>query len=86
MKVTRLPVDPGPAGWNEILPAADAAQELDERTTADDKEIGGGVLVQLLRRVGRGPDLAPPGGAVLDTQTGDFHRRLNCAVRLPSML
>ncbi len=25
MKVTRLPVDPGPAGWNEILPAADAA-------------------------------------------------------------
>uniref|UniRef100_UPI003B518793 NAD(P)/FAD-dependent oxidoreductase n=1 Tax=Roseovarius indicus TaxID=540747 RepID=UPI003B518793 len=42
MKVTRLPVDPGPAGWNEILPAADAAQELDERTTADFLVIGGG--------------------------------------------
>ena len=42
MKVTRLPVDPGLAGWNELLPAADAAQELDERTTADFLVIGGG--------------------------------------------
>lgn len=42
MKVTHLPVDPGPAGWNEILPAADAAQALEERTTADFLVIGGG--------------------------------------------
>ena len=42
MKVTRLPVDPGLSGWNEILPAADAAQVLEERTTADYLVIGGG--------------------------------------------
>lgn len=42
MKVTRLPVDPGPAGWNEILPAPEPAEVLEERTTADFLVIGGG--------------------------------------------
>ncbi|WP_397543803.1 FAD-dependent oxidoreductase [Roseovarius salis] len=42
MRVTRLPVDPGPAGWNEILPDPGPAQELEERTTADFLVIGGG--------------------------------------------
>lgn len=42
MKVTRLPVDPGLSGWNEILPAPEAAEVLEERTTADFLVIGGG--------------------------------------------
>ncbi len=42
MKVTRLPRDPGPSGWNEILPAPEPARELEERTTADFLVIGGG--------------------------------------------
>ena len=42
MKVTRLPVDPGLSGWNEILPAPETAEVLEERTTADYLVIGGG--------------------------------------------
>ncbi|WP_067563256.1 NAD(P)/FAD-dependent oxidoreductase [Halofilum ochraceum] len=39
---TRLPVDPGPAGWNEILPAPGPARELEGAVTADWLVIGGG--------------------------------------------
>lgn len=42
MKVKKLPVDPGPAAWNEILPAPSPATELDERVTADWLVIGAG--------------------------------------------
>jgi len=42
MKVTRFPKDPGPAGWNEILPAPAPAERLRERTDADFLIIGGG--------------------------------------------
>lgn len=42
MKVTRLPVDPGPSGWNEILQAAGPADVLDDRLTADWLVIGAG--------------------------------------------
>jgi glycine/D-amino acid oxidase-like deaminating enzyme len=38
----RLPVDPGPSGWNEILPSRPAARELDEDITADWLVIGAG--------------------------------------------
>lgn len=38
----RLPVDPGPSGWNEILPTRPAARELDEDITADWLVIGAG--------------------------------------------
>lgn len=42
MKVRRLPVDTGPAGWNEILPAAGAPEVLEEHITADWLVIGAG--------------------------------------------
>ena len=42
MKVTRLPKDPGITGWNAILPAAPAAEALDENITADWLVIGAG--------------------------------------------
>ncbi|MEL7279811.1 MAG: FAD-binding oxidoreductase [Pseudomonadota bacterium] len=42
MKVTRLPKDPGPAAWNDILPTAPMPQALDEDITADWLVIGAG--------------------------------------------
>lgn len=40
--VTHLPKDPGPAGWNALLPAAAAPRVLDQALTADWLVIGGG--------------------------------------------
>ncbi|MEO1191459.1 MAG: FAD-binding oxidoreductase [Pseudomonadota bacterium] len=40
--VTRLPKDPGPAGWNEILPKAPPPEPLEEQRTADWLVIGAG--------------------------------------------
>ena len=42
MKVSKLPFDPGPAGWNEILPDQGTAKQLEEDTTADWLIIGAG--------------------------------------------
>jgi glycine/D-amino acid oxidase-like deaminating enzyme len=42
MKVTRLPKDPGPAGWNAILPEEPPRPALDGATTADWLLIGAG--------------------------------------------
>lgn len=42
MKVARLPVDPGPAGWNRLLPEAGPARVLEEDTRADWLVIGAG--------------------------------------------
>lgn len=42
MKVKRLPKDPGLSGWNALLPAADPAQPLEARITADYLIIGAG--------------------------------------------
>lgn len=42
MKVTRLPRDPGPAGWNCLLPDAPPPTPLEERITADWLIIGAG--------------------------------------------
>lgn len=42
MKVRRFPKDPGPAGWNELLPEAPAPKQLDNATTADWLVIGAG--------------------------------------------
>lgn len=42
MKVTKLPKDPGPAGWNDILPPANPYPALEERTTADWLIVGAG--------------------------------------------
>ncbi len=42
MKVARLPVDPGPSGWAEILPEADAPTPLEEHKTSDWLVIGAG--------------------------------------------
>lgn len=42
MKVTRLPKDPGPAAWNDILPKASAPQVLLDHITADWLVIGAG--------------------------------------------
>ncbi|MEM7427514.1 MAG: FAD-binding oxidoreductase [Pseudomonadota bacterium] len=42
MKVSRLPVDTGPAGWNAILPPWDPNPELAEAITADWLIIGAG--------------------------------------------
>ena len=42
MKVSRLPIDPGPAAWADLLPPAAAAQRLEGRHTADWLVIGGG--------------------------------------------
>lgn len=42
MKVTRLPVDPGPAAWNDILEPASVRAPLEEHRTADWIIIGAG--------------------------------------------
>ena len=42
MKVTRLPVDPGPTGWNAILPPPRSVEVLDREITADFLVIGAG--------------------------------------------
>ncbi|WP_299847270.1 FAD-binding oxidoreductase [uncultured Roseovarius sp.] len=42
MKIRRLPVDTGISGWNAILPAPDAPDELSDHITADWLVIGGG--------------------------------------------
>lgn len=42
MKVTRLPVDPGPAGWNCLLPEPAPATPLEGAQTADWVIIGAG--------------------------------------------
>lgn len=42
MKVSRLPVDPGPAGWNRLLPEEPAAQPLEQAQTAEWLIIGAG--------------------------------------------
>ncbi|WP_298360737.1 FAD-binding oxidoreductase [uncultured Litoreibacter sp.] len=42
MKVTRLPIDPGPAGWNRLLEAPSSARVLEEDITADWLVIGAG--------------------------------------------
>ncbi|WP_375279751.1 NAD(P)/FAD-dependent oxidoreductase [Pseudooctadecabacter sp.] len=40
--VTKKPVDPGPAAWNDLLPARDPVRVVDEDTTADWVVIGAG--------------------------------------------
>ncbi len=42
MRVTRLPRDPGPAAWNDLLPPADPPDLLTEEKTADWLVIGAG--------------------------------------------
>lgn len=42
MKVRRLPVDPGPAAWNSILPKQAILPQLDTKITADWLIIGAG--------------------------------------------
>ena len=42
MNVSKLPVDPGPAGWNELLPPPPPARVLEDGITADWLIIGGG--------------------------------------------
>ncbi|WP_299729488.1 FAD-binding oxidoreductase [uncultured Tateyamaria sp.] len=42
MRVTRLPRDPGPAGWNRLLPDPDPALRLEDKITADWLVIGAG--------------------------------------------
>lgn len=42
MQVKRLPKDPGPAGWNKLLPDPDPAVELVESITADWLIVGAG--------------------------------------------
>ncbi|MFY9239439.1 MAG: FAD-binding oxidoreductase [Roseovarius sp.] len=42
MKVRRLPVDPGPAGWDRLLPPAAPPEVLEARITADWLVIGAG--------------------------------------------
>lgn len=42
MKVSKLPVDTGPSGWNEVLPKPAPAKTLDHAIQADWLVIGGG--------------------------------------------
>ena len=42
MKVKRLPLDPGPAGWNRLLQEPMPAVRLEDKTTADWLVIGAG--------------------------------------------
>jgi len=42
MRATRLPRDPGPAAWNELLPPAPPLRVLEENVTADWLVIGAG--------------------------------------------
>lgn len=54
MKVKRLPKDPGPAAWNALLPAPDAAQPLEGAITADFLVIGAGFAgLAAARRLGQ---------------------------------
>ena len=46
MKVSRLPIDPGPAAWADLLPPAAPAQKLEGAQTADWLVIGGGFAGQ----------------------------------------
>lgn len=43
MKVKRLPKDPGPAAWNELLPKAAPAEPLQRETSADFLVVGAGL-------------------------------------------
>lgn len=43
MKIKRLPVDPGPAAWNDLLPEAAVPQPLEGAVTADWLVIGAGL-------------------------------------------
>lgn len=43
MKVTRLPIDPGPAGWNCLLPPVPAGPILEQELNADWLVIGAGI-------------------------------------------
>jgi len=42
IKVSKLPVDPGPAAWNALLPAPEPVQSVEGRLTADWLIIGAG--------------------------------------------
>jgi len=42
LNISQLPFDPGPAGWNEILPPPEPPTPLEEGTTADWLIIGAG--------------------------------------------
>jgi len=42
LKVSRLPVDPGPAAWDELLPAVAARAALEQNITADWLIVGAG--------------------------------------------
>lgn len=53
-RVTRLPKDPGPAGWNALLPDAAPARHLEDRITADWLVIGAGFAgLAAVRRLGQ---------------------------------
>ena len=41
-RANRLPRQPGPAGWNRLLPAPDPATPLDANASADVAIIGAG--------------------------------------------
>ena len=71
MRVTKLPVDPGPAAWNRLLPDPEPATPLSGDTTADWLIIGAGFAgLSAARRLSQ---LDPTGKiAVLDaTRVGD---------------
>ena len=54
MKVQRLPKDPGPAAWNEILEPRTPQPELDDRRTCDWLVIGAGFAgLAAARRIGQ---------------------------------
>ena len=62
MKVQRLPVDPGPAGWNVILPPAPPRPVLTDAITADFLVIGAGFAgLSAARRLTR----AAPGARIV---------------------
>lgn len=42
IKVSKLPVDPGPAAWNDVLPEQDRYPELSDDLTYDYVVVGGG--------------------------------------------
>lgn len=42
MKIKKLPIDPGPAGWNAILPHRNSTNAMEGTKTADWLIIGGG--------------------------------------------
>jgi len=67
MRVNRLPIDPGPAGWNKILPPDASPQRLESTITADWLIVGAGFTgLSAARRLRQ---LRPAGKiAVLDAQ------------------